>query len=441
MQLKNKTEVSECELQLEIEVGADDVTRAINDAYREFAKVTEVPGFRKGKAPRQILARYVSEDRVKEHAAESLVPPALADAVKEAGVEPFAHPDVEIVSFEDKNPMVFTAKIPLPPKTELGTYVGLKIDKATHVITDEQVEKTIEDLRERTATYETVEGRPVQQGDRIMVQVLDESNPNDEEDVHTVTIGENLPSFDEGLLGMNIGDVKVISVEYPEDHSSPDLAGKTVPVRTSVLEIREKTQHELNDEWAKLAGTRMGREIESLDQMRKEIRDELEKEAVADSNRLVEAKIVQQVIDNSKICYPEIMRTHEAMHRIEDMVKQLERMGTTLEEYLSRSDLTADELRERVEQSADRDLKAMLVLSAIAEKENISVEDEEIEEEIKRQAEQQGVPVESFKAYLDKTDRRDEIAERLFRGKILDFLVNASNINSIGQTSEQKESS
>lgn len=435
MQLKNKAEVSACEVELEVEVGAEDVSRAVNEAYREFGEVTEIPGFRKGKAPREILARYVSEERLKKRVAEELVPDALADAVKEAGIEPFAQPDIEIMNVEDKAPLVFKASVPLPPKTELGNYVGIEVDRLIPVVTDEQVQQQIDEMRERTSTYEPVEGRPVQQGDRVLLQMVNESDPEDQPDRRSVIVGENLPSFDEGLLGMNVGEEKVIEIVYPEDFSTSELAGKTAPIRTNVLEVNERKLPELDDEWAKTVGSRMGKETESLEQLKDQIRVEMERTAAESADRQVESKIVQEIMDSSNVCYPEVLRDHEVMHRLQDMVRELERLGSTLEEYLARSDRTPEQLREELEKVVDQDLKVMLVLSEIAEKENIQVEDEDIAQEIKREAEARGVPVESYQAYVDKTNARDAIAERLFRRKILDFLVHASNIKSIGQPS------
>jgi len=429
--VKHKAERSACDVELEVEVPVEAVNDVLDQVYREFSRVTEVPGFRRGKAPRKILELYVPDERVKARAEDKLVALALASAVEEAGIEPFGVPDVEIIRFEKDSPFLLKAAIPLAPRVELGQYVGLEVDRLVPAVTDEHVQREIDELRQRSAPYQMVEGRPVQMGDRVTVEILDRSDPEDTPDLRPVVVGENVPSFDEGLIGMSVGEEKTIEVTYPDDFRDKTLVGTTKPLHVKVVGIEEKVLPEATDEWARS----LGREYESLEDLRKKIRSELERSAAILADRQVEWKIVEKIIENSEVCYPEVMREEEVKHRLEELRRDVDRLKMTLDEYLRDTGRTLEQLQEEIRKSADRDLKVWLVLSRIAEKENIQVEEAEVEQEIRRLANERRVPVESFMAYVDKTGTRESIRERLLRRRVLDFLVHASNIRSVGQSS------
>jgi trigger factor len=420
-----------CELSLEIEVEQAAVAKAFSDAYKEIGEHTNVPGFRKGKAPRAILEKYVSEERVIEHAANKLVPPAYEKAIEEAGVQPFGDAEYEVIHLADREPFKFRATVPLPPSVELGEYVGLKVDRVTSSVGEEDVDREIERILTRMAKNEPVE-RPVQSGDLLVVHLAE---PGGEAKETFIEVGKNLPSFDEGLVGMNKAETKTIDLVYPDDYEDKNLAGGSSHVTVTVGDIRERQIPEMNDELVKQISEGSDDKLETVEDLRKYIRTAMEKAASDLADRQVESKLIETIIEGSTICFPESMRDHEVAHRLQDLIQDLDQKKFTLEDYLVATDKTFEEVRASVEASAIRDIEANLVVDEIAKKQNIEVSDGEIDAEIEKMAREAGHPVESVRAYLDRTDGKHAVEHRVERNKVLDFLVHASNIKNVGQKS------
>lgn len=417
-------------MSLEIEVDSDAVKKAFDQAYREVGKGTAVPGFRKGKAPRAILENYVSEEHVMEHAAEALVYPAYEEALKESGIEPFGPAEYELVHLVDAEPLKFKAKIPLAPTVELGNYVGIEVERLARQVSDEDVDAEIETIRQRSATVSNVEGRPLKEGDLAILQITELDGKTRET---VIEVGKNLSSFDEGLAGMNIGETKIIELVYPEDHEDKETAGKESRVTVTLKDIKERQVPDLTDDLVKEISAKSEDKIETVEQLRNKIKSAMEQAASDLADADIQSKIIEKVVQSSTVHFPDAMLEHEVEHRLDDLVSELKTKNLTLEDYLQATGKTFEELKSRLDTSAERDITASLVIGEIAEKEKTEASDEDVETEITKMAEESGYPRESVAAYVDRTESKDAIKNRIIRRKVLDFLVHASNIKNVGR--------
>lgn len=439
--LVKQEQLNPCEVELHVEIDAEKVNSAIDQAYKDFAKVTNIPGFRKGKAPRAILERHLDVEKVKEHAADNLLQEAYSEALKESNLEPFAPADVDIVTYEIGEPLVFTAKVPLTPTTELGDYVGLEVERNVPEVKDEQVDAEIQKIRERQAEYPEVADRAIQEGDMAVVEMKDDTKPEEEFKRNVAHVGDNLPDFDKGLIGMQVGEEKVIEMTYPDDYQAEELRGQTVPLRTRVVEIREQKLPELNDEWVKeafIGETPEGQEpsadaVDSVDKLKAKIRSAMEKAAQDVADAEVRNNLVKKVVENSTVCFPEVLVREEVHDRFDELQKDLKQRQVSVDDYLAYVGMTPDELHQKYEEEAKQTLTTSFVLHELKEKEGIAVEDDDVNAEIQSMADERSVPIETVRAYVDSTDNMQQIRNRILHRKILDFLVHASNIKSVGQ--------
>lgn len=430
MAVTQKEQTKPCEISLEIEVETEKVKKAFDAAYREAGKVINVPGFRKGKAPRSILERFVDEDALKERVAEKLVQEVYEDVIKEAEIDPFGTSEYEIVYLTDGEPFKFKAKIPLAPEVKLGKYQGIKVDRLAPAVSDEDIQREIDSIRERAAKVENVEDRPVQKGDLAIVSLTDPSGQARET---VVEAGGNLPSFDEGLVGMSKGDTKTIEIAYPDDYEDKDLAGTASQVVVTVNDIKSREIPEMTDELVKQISEGSEEKIETVGELKDKIKSAMEKAASDVADRQVEQNIVEKVIEGAEINYPEVMVQEEVRHRFQELLSELKTRKMTLEEYLEATGRTFDQLSGQLESASERDIKVNLVLYEVAKAENIEATEEDVEAEIGKMAQESGMPVESIKAYMDKTGGRSSMESRILRRKVLDFLAKASNIKNVGR--------
>jgi trigger factor len=457
--LVKQEQLNACEVELEIQVDAEKVQSAVDDIYSELGKRVNIPGFRKGKAPRAILEQFLDRDEVKERAANRLIRGAYPEALDESKLEPYAPADVELVRMEVGEPMVFKAKVPLPPKVELGEYVGLEIERRVPEVKDEHVDAEINRMLERRAEYPLVTDRPVQEGDVLAVEITDETNPAQGPRRQVAEVGTNLADFDNGVVGMRTGEEKVIDITYPDDHGDEELRGKTVPLRVKILEINEKRLPELTDEWVKATfepepeepqesteadapgETELEDEkLDTVEKLRARVRASMEKAALDVADEAVRESVVQKVVEGAEVCFPDVMLEEAVDSRVENLSENLKKRRVTLDNYLNYIGETMGDLRRRYAEESREALKTILVLREILHRENIEVKEEDINAEIEEMAAEQGVPVATMNAYLDRTDGRERLYNRVARKKVVDFLVHASNITNVSGEEAAAES-
>ncbi|MHB0999678.1 MAG: trigger factor [Armatimonadota bacterium] len=421
----NVEQLDPCKVQLTIEIDPETVTKTIDYVYREYSKVTAVPGFRKGKAPRHLLERFVSEESIKERSIESMVPDAYENAIKQESIEPYADPDIEIVQYEPGKSFIFKAIVPLPPKIELGEYKGIEVERKAVQITDEDVESQIKYLLESRATTEKVEDRGVQAGDMVIAEVTSapEGDEKPEPKRSLIQAGQNVPGFDENIEGLKIGERKSFTVEYPADFSDESLAGKKVEFDISVETIRERHLPELNDEFVASLG-----QFETVDAMKEDIRSHLIKTAEETADRDVEQKIIDEIVSRSEVNFPDVLVEHEVHHDLEEMQNRLSQQNMNLTDYVKRTGKTPEQFMAELRDQASYRIKIGLSLGEIAEKENLEVTDEDIDNEIDRIAEESNATREAVETFIETRGGRNNVRNSLLNRKIMDYIKSVSNI-------------
>ncbi len=418
--ITEKNEISPCVLEMAVKVEKETVDKMLRKAYRELGEYTKIPGFRKGKAPIELLTRYIDEERAKKYASEDIMEKALYEALLESGVEEiYDSPKCSDIQFNEDGGFSFKAVVSRPPVVELGQYKGLSAKKIKTNITDEQVNERIEELREARCDYVPTDPRPLKDGDYAKVLIKQESIDTEPRESR-IKVGENLADFDTGLRGMSPGEEKTINIAFPPGHQ---LEGQTDTVYVKVLEVLERVLPEPNDEFAKKLG-----DFHNMEAVRAAIRDALEKAAEESARRSIEEQLINQIIENSKVYFPPGLIENRVKERLQEIVNNLSQRGLSLNDFLDETKRTMQDFTAELEAESEKTIKIGLTLSKIAEAEQIRVEDADVDAEIEALASQQGLPKESMRAMIEANDEMERLRNRIFQQKILDFLVQASNI-------------
>jgi trigger factor len=373
---------------LEIEVPSDEVDRHFATAYRHVAERTRVPGFRPGKAPRNVIDRFVGRGSVLAEAIDHLVSEAYDKALGQTDVTPIDQPEVDIdpASLAEGKPITFTATVPVRPEVELGAYTDYAFALEKPQVADEQVEQVIGEVREQQATLRPIDGRGAQDGDVASVKftgtIGGEPFEGGSADRLPLVIGENrmIPGWEEHLVGLEIGGTKSFDITFPDDYRVEDLRGKQAHFEVELLDLREKVLPDVTDEFAKSVG-----DVETLEELRAEIRDAMVKRADAEARHTFGDRIIDYAVSNAKVELPEVMVANEIEIMSDELRTRLAQQRIGMEQYLALAKQTPEELSTELREPASRRVKTLLVLSAIAEKEGVDASDAEIDAEIAEQ--------------------------------------------------------
>ena len=373
---------------LEIEVPPDEVDRHFATAYRHVAERTKVPGFRPGKAPRHVIDRFVGRGSVLAEAIDHLVSDAYDKALDQTDLIPIDRPEVDIdpANLAEGQAISFTATVPVRPDVELGAYTGYPFGLETPEITDDQVSQVIDELREQQATLRPIDERPAAAGDIGSVKfagtIDGEPFEGGSADRLPLVIGENrmIAGWEDQLVGMAIGDTKGFDITFPDDYRVEELRGKEAHFEVELLDLREKLLPELSDELAKSVA-----DVETVDELRAEIRDAMEKRAEAEARHTFGDRIIDFASSNATVELPEVMVANEIEIMSDELRTRLAQQRIGIEQYLAMAKQTPEELSAELREPATRRVKTLLVLSAIAEKEGVDATDEQIEAEIGEQ--------------------------------------------------------
>lgn len=418
-----KEALDPCQVALTIEVEADKVVVAVDRAYREYSKYVSVPGFRKGKAPLSFVKQRVPESDVRQRTAELLVEPAYAAALEQESVEPFAQPKLELVQLEmTEKPFIFKAVVPLRPEVELGTYTGLTVERSKYELTDENVETQLQKMRERAADYPVVE-RPVQMGDLVVADLaaLVDIRPEASEARPTmIEIGaDNIPGFDEQIVGMTKGEEKTFTLNYPEDYPDAELAGEEVEFTIAVNEVHEKKVPELDDELAeKLSNGR----FQTVDELRTEMRIDMEKSLVASAASQADNALIDQILANSTIKYPPVLVEAEVDDDVKELLARLKRQEVEIDEYLERVGKTQDQIVSEFTVAAKKRIEIGLMLGKVAETESLTLADTDMEAALAERAAEERTSPAAVRAVLESNGGLEALRNRVQAKKVLDFL-------------------
>jgi len=415
-----------CRRELDLEIPAEEVTKAIERVAKEFAKVARVPGFRPGKAPITLIRRKFADD-IKGEVLQSLVPERVEKAVAEQKLTPVSQPQVDKLDFTEGQPLKFRAVFEVLPEFELGNYKDLEFEMPAIEIVDEDVTKTLEDMRERAAAFAPVEGRTVENGDFVQLKLMGSPEGGGDPlqaDSVLCHIGaeETMEPFNENLRGANIGDHKNFDVPYPADYPDAKLAGKTYHYAVEVLGIKTKKLPELNDEFAKDVS-----DATTLDELKTKVREGLEHQRDHKHKDLLREKVLAEIVKLHDFPVPEALVEHQMDVRLERVVRSLAQQGVDPRQV----NLDWVTLRKRQQERATDDVKAELIIDRIATKENIDVTDEEVHHELEHMASHSGESAAVLEARLTKQGALDRMKSKLRSDKTLDWLAQNSRIRTV----------
>jgi trigger factor len=428
-----------CKREIELEIPAENVQKASEKVARDIARVARVPGFRPGKAPVTLIRRRFAED-IQGEVVQSLVPEYLGKALDEKKLVPVTRPEVDKVEFKEGEPLKFRAIFEVLPEFELGDYKNLKVEIEAVDVGDAQVDKAIDELRDRSATFVPIEGRPAKDGDFVLIK-LNGTPVGGGEQVQADNIlchlgaEETLESFTENLGGVSAGETKRFRSEYPKDYPDPKLAGKTYDYVVEVQELKEKKLPEATDEFAKDAASALGAEgssIANLAELRGKIRENLE--AAKDQRQAAQAreKILDLLVKQHDFPVPEALVENQLDVRLERVVRSLVAQG--LDPRAVNVDWVS--LRRRQHDRAVDDVKAELLLDRIATAEQIDATDEDVEKEIATFAERSGDSRTAIRARLTKQGALDRMKSKLRSDKTIEWLYRTAHIETTAKSEQ-----
>ena len=407
---------------LTITVDADTFGAAVQQAYVKTAKRYNIPGFRKGHAPRKVIENMYGEGVFFEDAFEIVWGDAYDAALEEFELFAVDKPSIDIEKISLAEGVVFTAEVQLKPEVVLGAYKGIEVEKPTYTVEDADVEREIEQEREKNARFVGVE-RAVENGDRV---ILDYSGSVDgekfdggtaEDQPLVIGSGTFIPGFEEQMVGMNVGEEKDITVTFPEEYHAPDLAGKEAVFHVKVREVQVKELPALDDEFAKDVS-----EFDTLDELRADKRKKMEERAAENEKAARENLCIKAVCDNATVEIPAVMIDRQVNYMLQDIAYRLSMSGISLEDYCKFSGSDIDSMRESYKPEAENRVKMQLVIEAVGKAENVACTGEELEADVAAYAEQNNTSVEEFKKQLTESDY-DYLRDRKTAEKTIALIV------------------
>ncbi|MGO4888606.1 trigger factor [Anaerobacillus sp. MEB173] len=413
---------------LTIEVDAEKVNGALDEAFKKVVKQVNVPGFRKGKMPRPMFEKRFGVESLYQDALDLLLPEAYAKAIDETGIEPVDRPDIDVEQMEKGNNLIFKATVTVKPEVHLGDYKGLEVEAEDTTVSDEDVENELKQLQEKHAELIVVEDGKVENGDTVVLDfegfVDDVAFEGGKAENYSLEVGSGsfIPGFEEQLVGLAAGEEKDVNVSFPEEYHANDLAGKPAVFKVKIHDIKRKELPAIDDEFAK----DVNEEVETLDQLKQNIKDKLttQKEHEADHNK--RDTLVEKAAENATIDIPEAMIKTETDRMLEEFGQRLQMQGMNLDMYYQFAGTDEDGMREQFKADAEKRVRINLTLEAIATAENLEASDEEVEEELGKMAEMYQRPVEEIKQILAMQGGVDALKGDIKIRKAVDFLVENS---------------
>ena len=386
---------------LTVEVPAENVEKAIQGAYNKMKKSINIPGFRKGKAPRQLIEKMYGKEVFYNDAIDAMLPSAYSDAVEECGEEIVSHPQIDVVQIESGKPFVFTATVAVKPAVELGEYKGIQVEKAPIEVKDEEFEAQITKEREANSRTVTVDDRAVAQGDIVTLDfegfvdgVAFEGGKGENYDL---TIGSNtfIPGFEDQLVGAEIGKELDVNVTFPEEYGAKELAGKAAVFKCKVNGIKVKELPAVDDEFAQEVS-----EFDTLDEYKADIKAKLLKEKEDEAARAKEDAVIGKIIEGAKMEIPDAMVEYQTRQMLDEFAQRIQSQGISLDQYFQFTGLTEEKYMEEMKPRALQNIQSRLVLEAVAQAENLVAEEADIEEEIKKMADMYKMEADKIKELL-----------------------------------------
>lgn len=408
---------------LTIEVSADDLEKALQSAYNRQKSKISIPGFRKGKVPRQMVEKMYGAEIFYDDAANALLPKAYSEAYEESGLDIVSQPKIDIVQIEKGKPFIFTAEVATKPEVTLGEYKGLKVDKISNRVTQKEIDAKVQEEAEKNARTITVEDRPVQDGDEVILDfegfVDGEAFEGGKGENYPLTIGSGsfIPGFEEQLVGVESGKETEVNVTFPEDYHAENLKGKAAVFKCTIHEIKAKELPEIDDEFAAEVS-----EFDTLEEYKADIKAKIKEEKEKEGKSKQEDQAVEQAIANASMEIPDAMIDTQARQMLDDFAQRMRQQGLTIEQYYQFTGSTEEKMMEELKPQAVKRIETRLVLEAIAKAENIEISDEKLDEEIAKMAEAYQMEADKLKEYMGDAEKK-QMKEDMAVQEAVTFLV------------------
>lgn len=413
---------------LKITVDNNKFEEAVNKAYNKTKGKYNIPGFRKGKAPKVVIETQYGKGVFYNDAIDMLFPEVYPEAIKELNIDPIDRPDLDIEEISKDNGLVMVVNVEVKPEFELGAYKGIEISKVDNTVSEEDVEARLNEMVNRNARLTSVEDKALENGDTAVIDFEGFENgvafEGGKGENYNLVIGSNtfIPGFEDQLVGKKAGDEVEVNVTFPETYHAENLAGKPVVFNVKVNDVKVKEVPALDDEFAKDTT-----EFETLAELRADVKAKLEEQAKNAADAEMRNALVEKVSANTEVEVPEAMVQHQIDNMLMELNYQLQYQGLNLEQLLQMTGRGLDELREERRADAERLVKSSLVLEAIAEKENVEANDADVDAELEKMAAMYNMEVEKIKSSLRETDIEDIKGQIKIR-KTLDLLVENATI-------------
>ena len=408
---------------LTIEVSPEELEKAIEKAYQKQKKQISIPGFRKGKVPRQMVEKMYGKEVFYEDAANELIPDAYDKALEECDEDIVSSPKIEVTQIEAGKPFVFTAEVALKPEVKLGKYKGVKIDKIDTEVTEEDVMAEINKERESNARNITVEDRPVKDGDMTTLDfegfVDGEAFEGGKGENYPLTIGSGafIPGFEEQLVGAEIGKEVEVKVAFPEDYQAENLKGKDAVFKCTIKEIKEKELPELDDEFASEVS-----EFETLAEYKEDVKKNLTEKKEKDAKNAREDAAIKAAVEVSEMEIPEAMLMTQQRQMVDEFAQRITMQGLSMEQYFQFTGTNYQQMVEQVKPQAEERIKSRLVLEAIAKAEKIEATEEDYEKELETMAEVYQMEVDKVKELMGEREKKNIMQDLAVR-KAAEFVA------------------
>ncbi len=412
---------------LTIEVPAEEVEKALQAAYLKERGKISLPGFRKGRVPRQMIEKMYGPEVFYDEAANRMISEAYAKAYDECELELVSQPKIEITQLEKGKEFIFTAEVAVKPEVKLGEYKGLKVDKVSTRVTQKEVDEEIDKERERNARTIDVTDRAVQDKDQITLDfegfvdgvAFEGGKASD----YPLTIGSGafIPGFEDQLIGANIDEEKEINVTFPEEYQAKELAGKAAVFKCTVHSIKAKELPELDDEFV----SDVSEKSETVDAYKAEVKAKIKERKENEGKQKREDQSVEQAVANAEMDIPEAMISFQSRQMVDDFARRIMQQGMTMEQYFQFTGLTEEKMMEEFKPEAEKRIRTRLTLEAIVAAENIEVSEERLDEELQKMADSYKMEVDKLKEYMGENEKK-QMKEDIAIQEAVTLIANAA---------------
>lgn len=412
---------------LTIEVPAEEVEKALQAAYLKERGKISLPGFRKGRVPRQMIEKMYGPEVFYDEAANRMISEAYAKAYDECELELVSQPKIEITQLEKGKEFIFTAEVAVKPEVKLGEYKGLKVDKVSTRVTQKEVDEEIDKERERNARTIDVTDRAVQDKDQITLDfegfvdgvAFEGGKASD----YPLTIGSGafIPGFEDQLIGANIDEEKEINVTFPEEYQAKELAGKAAVFKCTVHSIKAKELPELDDEFV----SDVSEKSETVDAYKAEVKAKIKERKENEGKQNREDQSVEQAVANAEMDIPEAMISFQSRQMVDDFARRIMQQGMTMEQYFQFTGLSEEKMMEEFKPEAEKRIRTRLTLEAIVAAENIEVSEERLDEELQKMADSYKMEVDKLKEYMGENEKK-QMKEDIAIQEAVTLIANAA---------------